>query len=298
MGAAVRFPAEGVPAAGESDGTTCDCALERHGFYPAGGGRFTVTIEPSDSADRIRPDASADRSLSHESCARWPTCRCISPQREVQTLSASSPGMRVAAVAETVDAHGPGNVTFVELASQHVTEVFTAFGRLGVRAERVADEVVQQASCLPALRCSRRAHTWPINSCCRWASALAAREQPLRVADRSGPCRSPRTRQLTSRSCGTFLDIDIRVDESADGETCCVQTRSPYESQVTVQVTVQVKPNWNKTLGRHRMTRGSLIVPALLAMTMTGTRVRCAARTSLEIAHAAQARDHRTRLVR
>jgi RNA 3'-terminal phosphate cyclase (ATP) len=33
----------------------------------------------------------------------------------------------------------------IEIESAHVTEVFTAFGRLGVRAERVAAEAVEQA---------------------------------------------------------------------------------------------------------------------------------------------------------
>ena len=46
---------------------------------------------------------------------------------------------------EEVDAIGPGNVILIELVSEHVTEVFTAFGRKGVRAERVAQDAVQQA---------------------------------------------------------------------------------------------------------------------------------------------------------
>ena len=40
---------------------------------------------------------------------------------------------------------GPGNMVAVTLKSEHVTEVFTAFGRRGVRAERVADQACQQA---------------------------------------------------------------------------------------------------------------------------------------------------------
>jgi RNA 3'-terminal phosphate cyclase (ATP) len=59
----------------------------------------------------------------------------------VQTLIQEFAWDDSCAVTEEVDAHGPGNVTFIELASRHVTEVFTGFGRLGVKAEHVADEV-------------------------------------------------------------------------------------------------------------------------------------------------------------
>ena len=37
-------------------------------------------------------------------------------------------------VLETPDAHGPGNVVLLEIASEQVTEVFTGFGEPGVRA--------------------------------------------------------------------------------------------------------------------------------------------------------------------
>ncbi len=42
-------------------------------------------------------------------------------------------------------ARGPGNVVMIELEAEHITEVFTAFGRLGVRAEDVAKEALCQA---------------------------------------------------------------------------------------------------------------------------------------------------------
>ena len=36
-------------------GPRVSATLERHGFYPAGGGRITVSIEPSADADGVRP---------------------------------------------------------------------------------------------------------------------------------------------------------------------------------------------------------------------------------------------------
>jgi RNA 3'-terminal phosphate cyclase (ATP) len=43
------------------------------------------------------------------------------------------------------EAAGPGNVLVLEIESEHVTEVFTGFGAVGVRAEAVAEGAVQEA---------------------------------------------------------------------------------------------------------------------------------------------------------
>jgi RNA 3'-terminal phosphate cyclase (ATP) len=49
-----------------------------------------------------------------------------------------------ASVAE-VKSQGPGNAVVIEVESEHITEVFTAFGQRGVRAEQVAKDVAAQA---------------------------------------------------------------------------------------------------------------------------------------------------------
>ena len=41
------------------------------------------------------------------------------------------------------EAFGPGNALVLEVASEHVTEVFSGFGQRGVAAERVAARVVE-----------------------------------------------------------------------------------------------------------------------------------------------------------
>ena len=48
-------------------------------------------------------------------------------------------------IEEVKGSRGPGNVVMIELEAEHVTEVFTAFGQLGVRAEDVAKEALRQA---------------------------------------------------------------------------------------------------------------------------------------------------------
>lgn len=39
---------------------------------------------------------------------------------------------------------GPGNALLLEVASEHVTELFTGFGEKGVRAETVAERIVEE----------------------------------------------------------------------------------------------------------------------------------------------------------
>ena len=46
---------------------------------------------------------------------------------------------------EVRGSQGPGNIVTIEIASANVTEVFTGFGERGVRAEAVAEGVVQEA---------------------------------------------------------------------------------------------------------------------------------------------------------
>ena len=48
-------------------------------------------------------------------------------------------------VEEAKNSRGPGNVVMIELESEHVAEVFTGFGRRGVRAEDVATQAVCEA---------------------------------------------------------------------------------------------------------------------------------------------------------
>ena len=62
---------------------------------------------------------------------------------------------------------GPGNIVMLEIASQHVTEVFTGFGELGVRAEAVAHKAVdERGPTWPPARLSDS--TWPTSCSSRW----------------------------------------------------------------------------------------------------------------------------------
>jgi RNA 3'-terminal phosphate cyclase (ATP) len=119
--------------------------LERHGFYPAGGGRFCVAIEPAQSLagiDLVDRGAEGERRVT-AMIARLPTHIA---ERELATVAAKSSWPPNAFhVDEVTDAVGPGNVLLIEIESEHITEVFTGFGRYGVKAEHVAEETLKQA---------------------------------------------------------------------------------------------------------------------------------------------------------
>ena len=67
-------------------------------------------------------------------------------QREVETAAGMlSWGPESHVIETTRDSAGPGNVVMVEIGSSDVTAIFTAFGQIGVTAEKVADTAAREA---------------------------------------------------------------------------------------------------------------------------------------------------------
>jgi len=119
--------------------------LERPGFYPSGGGRFTARIIPTDT---LRPLSLPERGAVLRRSTRALVAhlpRHIA-ERELQTAGEVL-GIPADArsVVEIQDPPGPGNVVVIEIACQDVTEVFTGFGRRGVPAEDVARGAADRA---------------------------------------------------------------------------------------------------------------------------------------------------------
>ncbi len=124
-------------------GPNVTARLERHGFFPAGGGRISVAIEPA-------PFLRLDIGLRGEIRAR--RARAIVsnlPLRiartEVDRIRERLSWTEADLEAEEVESPGPGNAAMVEIESEGVTELFTAFGERGLPAEAVADRASDQA---------------------------------------------------------------------------------------------------------------------------------------------------------
>jgi RNA 3'-terminal phosphate cyclase (ATP) len=126
-------------------GARVDATLLRPGFYPAGGGEFTVNITP---ASKLTPLELCERgairtTLALARCAALP--RSVG-QRELDVIAEKLELARhFCRVEELDDVSGPGNVALIIVESEHVTEVFTGFGEKGTSAEAVANQAVSEA---------------------------------------------------------------------------------------------------------------------------------------------------------
>jgi RNA 3'-terminal phosphate cyclase (ATP) len=124
-------------------GPRVEAHLERPGFYPAGGGRFSATIEPAPALTgfELLERGEIRRRQGTVILARLP--RGIA-EREVQHLAQQTGWDPSCFEIREVNSLGPGNAVLLELESEAVTEIFTAFGEIGVRAEAVAERAVQE----------------------------------------------------------------------------------------------------------------------------------------------------------
>lgn len=125
-------------------GPRVSVALERCGFYPAGGGRIVVEVEPA----ALAPFELVERGPVVAKRARALVAGL--PRRIAEReLSVVQEAFGLAAedleVAELGRGQGPGNVVSIELEMAHHREVFTGFGEQGVRAEAVAAGAVDAA---------------------------------------------------------------------------------------------------------------------------------------------------------
>ncbi|MEM7204492.1 MAG: RNA 3'-terminal phosphate cyclase [Planctomycetota bacterium] len=192
--------------------------LVRPGFYPAGGGCIRVTVEPPvaglrpldllERGPRRRRRAVAQVANLLESIAR----------RELRVVATklgfAEDELAVEQVAGSV---GPGNLLSIALEHEHVTEVFTGFGQVGKRAERVAQDAVGET------RNYLRTDV-PVGP--YLADQLLV---PLALAGGGSFRTMPLTRhtQTNIEVVQRFLSVPIRVEEETLATTVAVGSHGP-----------------------------------------------------------------------
>jgi RNA 3'-terminal phosphate cyclase (ATP) len=125
-------------------GPRVSAELARYGFYPPGGGRFQVFIEPAGERRRLdlNERGAIRRRLARALVVKIPPAvagRELAVVRE--RLGWSGDELTV----ETSDnALSPGNVLTLEVETEHLTELFTGMGERGVRAETVAERACDE----------------------------------------------------------------------------------------------------------------------------------------------------------
>jgi RNA 3'-terminal phosphate cyclase (ATP) len=126
-------------------GAEVELKLERHGFYPRGGGVIEARIKP---ASRLKPFellARGARSRGYaESFISAVPAHVAS--RELAVVGQQLNWLPEQLFVRGLDAEvGPGNVLVITMEHEHVTEVFTGFGERGRSAESVAESVAHEA---------------------------------------------------------------------------------------------------------------------------------------------------------
>lgn len=195
-------------------GPQVEMKLNRHGFYPAGGGEFEATVDPDQNMSglQIRERGKLIRRRVRSIVSSLPI---EIAERETKRVVRKMNWDRT--IEEHVDAPnpaGPGNVLFVELEFENLTTVFSGFGRRGVSAEQVADSVVR------AVRSYLKTDA-PVGP--HLADQLML---PMAIAAEFSDAKSAfRTGALTQHALThanilcRFLDVEIAVNEQSDGST-------------------------------------------------------------------------------
>ncbi len=119
--------------------------FERYGFYPRGGGRFNVLIEPVPRLELLDLNARG-QTISTRARALIVNLPSHIAEREL-AVARERLALRddQLAIEHSTNAHGAGNVFMIEVESKHLTELFSQVGERGVRAEAVAESACAEA---------------------------------------------------------------------------------------------------------------------------------------------------------
>jgi RNA 3'-terminal phosphate cyclase (ATP) len=119
-------------------GATIDARLVRHGFYPRGGGRIEIDVTPAplQRIECVNRGAACGQSAS----AIFAAIPSDVAERELKVARKilSDWPEEVFTMRELPSEQGPGTILMLEAAFEHVTEVVSGFGKLGLSAEKLA----------------------------------------------------------------------------------------------------------------------------------------------------------------
>lgn len=128
----------------ERMGPTLRATLGRYGFYPKGGGRCMLEVEPVAQLEPLRllERGALRRRRARALVANLP--RHIA-EHEIATLRDHLDALGETRI-ETPNAYGAGNALLLEIKYDRVTEVVSGIGEKGLPAEDVAMGVVEEAT--------------------------------------------------------------------------------------------------------------------------------------------------------
>ncbi|MEE3627299.1 RNA 3'-terminal phosphate cyclase [Nitrospirillum sp. BR 11752] len=187
-------------------GPAVAATLVRPGFYPVGGGRVEVSVAPGPLLPQEFVERGALRGVRGR--ALLSNLPANIAERELaaarQVLDWPDEAWGVETVAE---GRGPGNILMLSACFDQVTEVVSAVGRVGVRAEDIGRQTANRLAGYIASGA--------------FAGPYLADQLLLPLALAGGGCFTtvrPTRHTLTAVTIiRRFLDRDIRIEERADG---------------------------------------------------------------------------------
>lgn len=146
MAPSVTFLQQSFLSVLESIGAMTKVSIDRFGFYPAGGGRWTLHISPVARLSNL--DFHTISGLSGKALHEQISVSAIVSslpvsiaEREISALTEKLGLNKIPAEVMNVPSAGPGNMLTVCFKHEHYCSVFELPGKLGVSAENVAKRV-------------------------------------------------------------------------------------------------------------------------------------------------------------
>lgn len=126
-------------------GVKVDLQLLRYGFYPAGGGMISATVEPCANLQPIDLIERGERKRAYGESLVANVPYSVA-KRELQAVASAFGWDETQLQGRNLqDVHGPGNALLLTFEYEHVSEMFCAFGEKGVPAETVAKTAIGEA---------------------------------------------------------------------------------------------------------------------------------------------------------
>jgi RNA 3'-terminal phosphate cyclase (ATP) len=126
-------------------GADVELKLLQYGFMPAGGGRIMAVVQPCDGLQPVHILERGPR-LELYAEALFANLPFNIADRELAQVDERLSLGKTALKVREVESIGPGNMLSVHARFEQVSEMVSAFGRRGVRSEKVADDVADAAA--------------------------------------------------------------------------------------------------------------------------------------------------------
>jgi RNA 3'-terminal phosphate cyclase (ATP) len=214
----------------ERMGPRVSARLDRPGYYPKGGGRIVVNIQPSATLQGVEL-RERGAIVARRASVLLSNLPAHIAERELATVMETLQWRRDECTVNELPALGAGNILSLEIESEHVTELFTGFGRLGVRAEQVARDAIAEVKAYLATDAPVGPHLADQLLLPLGISAWQAAQR----GDANGG-GAFRTLSLTDHSTTqievlrTILGVRIDVEPANDNTTCTVRVVPQVDS--------------------------------------------------------------------